>query len=340
MTEFNYNKINILRFICVCLLILCTFGIPLNFWNAISPELNFAPCVLFSIYGFLIYRHHIVNYSKYITKHFLAILISVIGYLPFSLIFEYLSAGSISHIYSKKSIIEFFVLNNWISTFGSGIWIILSSFYALIILAVLDKIKLLKFDYIICFFLFIVTLFTGEFSSLVPFKFFGYDYLSANFFTRALPYMLLGKIICDHRQSLRNVKNVVWEIILVLSVAICYFEIFLLDAFEKLVYKNHLLGFIPITFVILVLAVRSGSRSGYKGYDYILRVASFAIYITYSIVGYALFYILYYFGLPNLFNFIGLATLLLCVVFGILVGTVSLKIKIKKEKKEALEDEI
>ncbi|WP_139199771.1 hypothetical protein [Ruminococcus albus] len=50
-------------------------------------------------------------------------------------------------------------------------------------------------------------LLTGEFAGIIHFGILGYQYIPGNWLIRALPYLLLGKILREKSEMLFKIKN-------------------------------------------------------------------------------------------------------------------------------------
>ena len=107
---------------------------------------------------------------------------------------------------TKRIVFEFFVLNIWSLVVGDNFWFIQAMLYAYIIIFIADKLKLLRYYKIFLVILFVIMVLTGELAGAIRFSIFGYPYISGNWLTRALPYILLGRLLREKKRSLMKVQ--------------------------------------------------------------------------------------------------------------------------------------
>lgn len=158
--------------------------------------------------------------------------------------------------FSKRMLFEFVVMNLWPLPIGDNIWFIQALLYAYIIIFVLDKLKLLKFYRILLVLLFIFMLLTGEFSGVIHFSNpLGYPYIPGNWLTRALPYILLGKLLRDMKKKLMETKFWKYLIAFVVGGALVVLEIMILTWTGNLRYTAHMIGFGIMAVAVCGLAI-------------------------------------------------------------------------------------
>ena len=158
--------------------------------------------------------------------------------------------------FSKRMIFEFVVMNLWPLPIGDNIWFIQAMLYAYIVIFILDKLKLMKFYRILLIFLFVFMLITGEFSGVIRFSNpLGYPYIPGNWLTRALPYILLGKLLRDMKKKLMETKFWKYLIAFVVGGGLAVLEIFLLSLTGTLRYTGHLIGFAIMAVAVCGLAI-------------------------------------------------------------------------------------
>ena len=159
-------------------------------------------------------------------------------------------------VFSKRMIFEFVVMNLWPLPIGDNIWFIQAMLYAYIVIFILDKLKLMKFYRILLIILFIFMLLTGEFSSVIRFNnALGYPYIPGNWLTRALPYILLGKLLRDKKKKLEETKFWKYLIAFVIGGGLVALEVFLLSLTGTLLYTGHMLGFAIMAVAVCGLAI-------------------------------------------------------------------------------------
>ena len=232
-----------MRVILMACAILYTFS-PLSIFGDISSALfSFAFPALYIISGFLVLRR-----SKNIEKRILntikrtviCFVILFAAYLILSFFID--SQTTLEMLKSKSFWIDFLVLNICKLPAGSTIWFVQALLYAYIIIYLIYKCKLLKFDIYIAGLCLVVTLLTGEFSSVIGFNFLGHEYLGGNFLTRALPYILIGCFIYRKERIFGNISLRKHIVIAVIGVVLSVAEYVVLDLTGKKAYVGHLLG--------------------------------------------------------------------------------------------------
>ncbi len=124
-----------------------------------------------------------------------AICFGILAVFYFGLSMAFEPAVTIAKVSSKAFWVNFLLFNIWSLPIGSTIWFVQALLYSYIIIYVIYKLKLLKFDIFLAVLCLAVTVLTGELSSVVGFNLLGHTYLGGNFLTRALPYILIGCFI-------------------------------------------------------------------------------------------------------------------------------------------------
>ena len=158
--------------------------------------------------------------------------------------------------FSKRMIFEFVVMNLWPLPIGDNIWFIQAMLYAYIVIFILDKLKLLKFYRILLILLFVFMLLTGEFSGVIHFSNpLGYPYIPGNWLTRALPYILLGKLMRDMKKKLMETKFWKYLIAFVVGAGLVVLEIMILTWTGNLRYTAHMIGFGIMAVAVCGLAI-------------------------------------------------------------------------------------
>ncbi len=159
-------------------------------------------------------------------------------------------------IFSKRILFNFVVLNLWPFSIGENIWFIQAMLYAYIVIFILDKLKLMKFYRILLIILFIFMLLTGEFSGIIRFSNpLGYPYIPGNWLTRALPYILLGKLLRDKKKALMNIKFWKYLIAFVIGGGLAVLELLILIWTGCLRYEGHMIGYAIMAVAVCGLAI-------------------------------------------------------------------------------------
>ena len=157
--------------------------------------------------------------------------------------------------FSKRMFFEFFVMNLWPLPIGDNIWFIQAMLYAYLLIFVADKLKLLRFYRVALIILFIFMLLTGEFSGVIRFNVLGYPYIPGNWLTRALPYILLGKLLRDKKKTLMNIQFWKYLIAFVVGGGLVLLEILILAWTGNIRYEAHMIGFGIMAVAICGLAI-------------------------------------------------------------------------------------
>ena len=160
-----------------------------------------------------------------------------------------------SFTFSKRMLFEFVVMNVWPFEIGNNIWFIQAMLYAYIIIFIADKLKLMRFYKIIIPILVIIMILTGELSAMLRFNIFGYQYIPGNWLTRALPYILIGKLLRDMKKSVMKIQFWKFLIAFVIGGVLVIAEILCLGWFEFLGYQGHMFGYGIMAVAVCGLAI-------------------------------------------------------------------------------------
>jgi len=160
-----------------------------------------------------------------------------------------------SFTFSKRMLFEFLVLNVWPFNVGNNIWFIQAMLYAYIIIFIADKLKLMKFYKIFIPILVIIMLLTGELSAMLRFNIFGYQYIPGNWLTRALPYILIGRLLREMKKSVMKIQFWKYLIAFVIGGVLVIAEILCLGWFEFLGYQGHMFGYGIMAVAVCGLAI-------------------------------------------------------------------------------------
>ena len=157
--------------------------------------------------------------------------------------------------FSKRLIFNFLVLNLWPLTIGDNIWFIQAMLYAYIIIFIADKLKLMKYYKIFLVILFIIMFVTGEFAGALRFNILGYPYIPGNWLTRALPYILIGRLLREKKRSLMKVQFWKYLIAFVIGGGLVALELLILLRKGLLRYEGHMIGFTIMAIALCGLAI-------------------------------------------------------------------------------------
>ena len=195
---------------------------------------------------------------------------------------------TITITFSKRMLFNFVVLNLWPLPIGDNIWFIQAMLYAYIVIFILDKLKLMKFYRILLIILFVFMLLTGEFSGVIRFSNpLGYPYIPGNWLTRALPYILLGKLLRDKKKKLEETKFWKYLIAFVVGGVLVVLELFILVWTKTLRYEAHMIGFAIMAVAVCGLAISIPLGTGNRVIHFDSAISGL-IYILMNPIYYAL----------------------------------------------------
>lgn len=244
------SSIDTCRFVLILCVCLNLFGVPTAVGGTVQIFLNFAPCAFFIFSGYLVLRdtetqrERIIRSIRRSGVTFAALFVS---YLALNLTLE--REYTLMKLSSRRFWFDFVVFNNWNLPIGRPIWFVQAMFYAYIILYFLHRWNLLRYDWIIAAIFLIVALLTGELSGLIHFQFLGETFIPGNFFTRALPYLLIGHLMRRKEPFLIVVGYHAWWITAV-GIGMMIGECILLRRLGVFTYYGHLLGMGVIAVVV------------------------------------------------------------------------------------------
>ena len=161
----------------------------------------------------------------------------------------------VTFTFSKRALFEFLVLNVWPFQIGSNIWFIQAMLYAYIIIFIADKLKLMKYYKIFMIVLFMIMILTGELAGTLRFNILGYPYIPGNWLTRALPYILLGKLLREKQRSIMKVQFWKYLIAFVIGGVLVIAELLILAWTGCLRYEGHMIGYGIMAVAVCALAI-------------------------------------------------------------------------------------
>lgn len=316
-------RIILMFFMCINLL-----GFPTSIGGFVQTISGFAPLAFFVLSGYLVLweredrEKRIVREIKR-TAIVFAIL-TVVYFIINVLFYAQLGISVWSAFKSKRFWFNFLVMNVWQFDIGGAIWYVQALLYAYIIIYVLNKLKLLKLDWIIASLLIVLAVFTGELSGVFTWNIFGYTYLSANFFTRALPYVLLGGFIARKSDKIYRIPQTVYILGVPIGVALCYAELYVLSLYNVRGYSySHLIGMGVIAVSLCMIAFTVEDHPGFEEFFNMSRFHINLIYYLCQPVSVLIALILTMIS-GDLFtkyvNYMGLFTFVLCFLIAWLVA--------------------
>lgn len=241
--RYYHKEIKKMRTVLLAFAMLYTFGLHPAVRDIGYIVLGFAVPAFFIISGYLVLRE-----SEKIEKRILraikrtAICFVILAAVYFALSIAVDPKATIAAVTTKIFWFDFLALNIWSLPIGSTIWYVQAMLYAYIIIYIIYKLKLLKFDVYIAAICLAVTFICGDLSSFIGFNLFGHTYLGGNFLTRALPYILIGCFMHRRKDFYSDLKTKHYLLIGFAGLALSVIEFFALSFSKKQIYTGHMLG--------------------------------------------------------------------------------------------------
>lgn len=294
--EFRHCGAAFLRFILMAFVCFWSFGSP-DPTGILSTISGFAIPCFFILSGFFILPDdkgiRTDKEKRKIKRSLICLILVFVLYVLINLFV--FGAPTQESLMSKRIWFNFLVLNLWPFTIGTNIWFIQAMLYAYIVILIAEKLNLMRFYKAVMIITFIFMLLSGEFAGLIHFSVLGYDFIPGNWFTRALPYILLGKFLREKEEAL--LKTAVWKYIAVwiIGAGLVIAEIYALMRTGYLVYEGHMIGYGIMAFAACGLAISKplGGESPVTAFITVFDPAlAGIIYIFMDPCFYALFLIL------------------------------------------------
>ena len=245
-----------LRLVLMCLLCVQLFGLPTALGSFVQQVLGFVPLAFYLISGYLVLRDdkdRPARIRRTIKRTAIAFgSMTVVFFLLNLLYYRFLGGNILPSLGKFSTWFNFLILNVWQYDIGSSIWFIQGLLYAYLIILLLDKWKLLKYDWIIALILLIPTLLTGELCGLIGFNIAGYSYIPGNFLTRALPYLLFGSFLHRKLRFFSYVKTIYWFVGILTGIVLIFAEMLLLSRIGAPGYYGHLIGMAIIALSLCI----------------------------------------------------------------------------------------
>lgn len=249
MQTHTYYRPSVKRLRIVLMFLMCIklLGFPTALGETIQTVCGFVPMAFYILSGYLVLRKS-QNRSKRIARAIkrsaVVFVVMAVAYFVINFFYYRMSDTNIlSVLKTKRFWFDFLVMNVWQFDIGSVIWYVQALLYAYIIIYFLDKLKLLKYDWLIAAVLLLLTVLTGEFSGIFQWNIAGYTYIPGNFFTRALPYVLLGSFIHRKMNVLGAVRRTWYRLAIAVGIVLILAETMILDSLGVSGYYGHLLGY-------------------------------------------------------------------------------------------------
>ena len=326
-----------LRLILMFFMCIDLFGFPTAFGEMIKTFCGFVPIAFFIISGFLVLRKD-EDRSKRIVRSIkrsaITLLVLIVIYFVINYFYYRQQGVSVFSAFTMKRVwFNFIVLNVWQFDIGGAIWYVQALLYAYIIIWFLEKLKLMRFDWIIGILLFILTVVTGELSGIFKWNVLGYSYLAGNFLTRALPYILLGGFIQRNMEKFGAVWPGVYRIGAFAGIILMYAEMMILAMKGVPGYYGHLIGMAVTAFSVCMLAFMEYDRPGFEKLFKLSRWHTNSIYYMCPAVSTGAAFLMSFIGNKigkNLFGFIGIVTFVICFCLALLIAFIGRTVFKKK----------
>lgn len=299
--EFYHKSFDIFRLI----ILLC--AICFHYSLRISLEVTryafgFAVPAVFLVSGYLVSGRTEAFHGRIkrtLLRSGLAFVLLTVAYLIFSYIFS--PESTLAEIQSKDFWVNFLVMGQWRLPPSVMLWYVQALFYSYFVLFILDKLNLLKFDLIIAGILLVFSAFTGEFAGLINFNILGYKYISSNFITIGLPFILIGGYLRRNKKFLFGIRRYVFDIVALFGLLLTYVEYFVLSSANLLVYKNRYIGCAITALAVCGWFFKYGELSEPKGFTRLDRWDINTIFYVFPFINYIFSF---YYGSTTLILFL------------------------------------
>lgn len=309
-----------LRLVLIAFAILYTFGIFPGWGDISNIVFGFAFPAMYIVSGYLVLRQAEdieQRICRAIKRTAICFGIMFVVYSGCSLLYDF--HGTVELFTQASFWKDFLLFNICMLPVGSTIWYVQALLYAYIIIYLLYKLKLLKFDIYIAILCLAFTLLSGELSSVIGFNFLGHSFITGNFLTRALPYILIGCFI-DRKKEFFHTLSVPDSIgIIFIGVVLSIAEYTLLNISGNKVYVGHLFGMGLIAVAVAIFpfySMESGLNTERLGM--LTRFELAVPYFVCSPIFALLVKLVLHFGNPvinaALYNYLGIITLFVSMV--------------------------
>ncbi len=340
--KYSQPSIDRLRFLLMPFMFILLLGFPSRYGDAVQKMCGFVPVAYFILSGFLVLRRSEQRSQRILrTIKRTAIVFAALAaaYFVMNLVYYRINGSNVfDALKSKRFWFDFIVMNVWDLKIGTSIWFVQSMLYAYIIIYFMDKLKLLRYDWIFFILLIIFTVATGELTGIVKFTFLGYDHIPGNFLTRALPYLLLGGFLSKHMDFFDSIPRLFYWIALAISMVFAYIEMSLLSLFDIPGYYGHVIWLSIAAFMLCVITVKD--RSSFSVFESRLLFSRWNTALLYYIcqpMAFLLLVVISKISKPLLVEisiYIGLITYALCIVITsltALIRSLYIDAKIRKQ---------
>lgn len=268
--SFSYNAgVAHLRLVLMLLVSANIFGVAGGtVGRFIQIAAQFATMAYFIISGFMVLTDDSGRddrIKRTIGRAAITFLVLVVAYFGINALFYYIGGYSIFDITpwkSRRFWFNFLFLNVWQYNIGGIIWYVQAYLYAYIFIFLVNKLKLLKLDWLFFIVFEAIGLLSSEFSGFIGINFHGYRSLPNCFFTMAIPYIFLGAFIRRKIVSLMKIDNLWYTLIGIGGLAVCFGEGALISYLGKLYTTYNFIGLGITAFCLCVIALQPDIVNG------------------------------------------------------------------------------
>lgn len=244
-----YQSLDVLRLVLAFFVCIKALGAPTLFSSYLQAFSTFIIPSFYIINGFLVLRessHFEQRLRRAIKRSGITFLVLMGFYALCSVLIQpYLNASFLDGIrpfLSKSALVEFLIFNIWPLTVGGTIWFLQGLFYGYVIIYLLHRFGLMKLEKILLPLLLVFSYTCGEFAGVLHINPLGRHYISSNFLTSALPYLLLGRLLNTKRHTLQKKHRLFFLMLSVAGLILFALEHFLLGSFGMLLTTSQFVG--------------------------------------------------------------------------------------------------
>ena len=341
MKKQKYYSIELMRIIAAFTVVYMHFDMPGRVGRQLHAYACFSVPFFFMVSGYFVLgdmgmgreqlQQKILKNFKNILRIFLYAVIAYAFIDVMWLLYQHKSVFEI--LLRKRTLFSFVFLNEWPFEICGPIWYLHALVYAYAILYFMCRKNLMKYDTVIMIVLLILNSVLGEFSRVFPVNILGYTVIKGNFFTRALPYLLVGRTVRKYEKYLLHISNKVLIFIMITSLLCVTAEYYILNNLGFLDYKGHFLGngfFVLALFVFLLKNPNLGKGTALQKLG---TEVSLAVYIIHKPVGFFINRFLNKTGVKPLINARSLVIFAVTLCIALSYYKIKTYIKMRKPEK-------
>lgn len=244
-----YQSLDIYRLILAFFVCIKSLGFPTGFGGYLQAFSTFAIPSFYIISGFLELQEG-EDFEPRLLKAIKRTGITFLALMFFYALCSVLSQlmlnapllDGIKPFFSKSAVFDFIVYQDWPLFIGGNLWFLHGMLYGYIIIYLLHHFHLMKLEVVLLPLLLVLSYVCGEFAAVLGIRPLGMTYISANFLTSALPYLLLGRFLHARKTKLLKTRVFLFPAMAVLGLVIFALEVYLLGYTEKLVTTGQFIG--------------------------------------------------------------------------------------------------